>query len=173
MPENKAKGDLFHHLLAYVNKKWGKEGLDKLGKVQDDFNAADWYPFSELCGLLTDINAKMGNGDGQAVNRMGTDMIKNDFRWRTIFNGRNPAYVFITTKRQDTQYIGGQYSARVVADKNIRINMKGWECGEVWYEFVKGRLQGVLELTGHEGAVNMTRSGTGDEPEYVYDITWK
>ncbi len=172
MSENKAKGDLFHHVLAYVNKKWGKESLEKLGKAQKDYRPADWYSFPEFCNILTDINTKLGNSDGQAVNQMGCEMIKNDFRWRTIFKGRNPVYVFITTKRQDTQYTGGVYSARVIEDKSIRIYISDWDCDFIWYEFIRGRLQGVLELTGHDGVVDMKRA---DEVEsgYIYDITWK
>ncbi len=173
MPDNKAKGDLFQHVLAYVRKKWGRDALEDLDKTPEQYRPAEWYAFSEFCTVLTDINAKLGDGDDLAVFHMGCEMIKNDFRWRTIFKGRSPVYVFKSTKRQDTQYTGGVNTANIIADKHIRIAMSGWDCDYIWYEFIKGRLQGVLELTGNNGTVDMTEVNESDHTGFTYDITWE
>lgn len=169
MMEGKVKGDLFNNVLALVAKKWGKEGVRTVGRAPDRFKADEWYPLPKLCELLSDIDYRLGGGESSVPYEIGYEMVRNDFRWRTIFTGRDPSYVFLTNKRQETQFTGGYSRARAVDDNHIRIEMGDWTCGPSWYEFCRGRLQGILELTGQSGSVEMTRG----EGNCTYDIKWR
>lgn len=169
MSESSAKGDLFQNVLALIVKRWGKQGLGKIGASPEQYKPEQWYPFSDFYDLLKDIDDKLGKGDGTVLYRLGYDMVKSDFRWRTIFTDRNPVYVFLSTKRQDTQYRGGKFTAESVGERQIRIEMSEWGCGQIWYEYYRGRLQAVLELTGHVGMVEMNADGDN----YIFYVTWQ
>ncbi len=166
------KGDLIQRVLAFVMIVWGDEGLEKIKRNPDQFEKNDWFPISEFTSLLKDIDEILDEGVSPAIYQMAHTMMRNDFKFRTIFKNKDPKYVFMTTKRQETLIKGGRYLAKAVDDHHVRIEMSGWSDDPRWYEFYRGRLQGVLELTGREGTIEMTSANSSNGQVYFYDIKW-
>ena len=173
MEEAMAKGELFHNVLAIVVVKWGKESLEKLKISTSQYESSKWYSIGDFCIMLTEIKENLGEGETQAIYDIAYEMINNNFRWRTIFPGRDPVFVFLSTKRQDTQYRGGQFMAAVVGQNHIQLTMSGWSHDPIWYDFYRGRLQSVLDLTGHKGTVELSVLEGVETTKYTYDVNWE
>lgn len=171
MPENQAKGDVFLKVLDQVVKKWGNRGLKEIGAAQGQYKMEQWYSFSELCTTLSSIKEQLGNGNPLTVYQLGFDIIKGDPRWQGIFDDQDPAKIFLSTKRQDGQYKAGTQEVRRVGEKHIQVDLLNWECDDVWYDFFRGRLQGVLELTGRTGVVHLSPE-CKEEGVRTLDIKW-
>lgn len=171
MAESQAKGDIILKVLDQVVVKWGKDGLDIIETDLKRYNAEQWYSFSELCGLLSKVKSRLGNNNPLAIYQIGFNTIKKDPRWQSLFNNTNPAEVFLTTKRQDDQYMVCTHIATSVDAKHVRIELKNFMGEPVWLEFYRGRLQGVLELTGRTGVVHLLPPGEQDGIR-IYDIKW-
>jgi hypothetical protein len=169
MSENSVKGGLFNNVLAMVAKKWGRESLEKIGRQADQYKGDEWYPLSDFESLLYDIDGQLGKGDNTSLSGLAYEMVMNNFQFRTIFTNRDPKYVFLSTKQQDARYSGGKFDTIHVRGSQIRIEVSDWATEPIWYEFFKGRLQGVLELTGHLGTVELTIAGN----KFIYDIFWQ
>ena len=162
-------GGLFNNVLAMVSKKWGRESLEKIGRQPEHYKGDQWYPLSDFESLLSDIDNHMGKGDNTSLSGLAYEMVMSNFQFRTIFTNRDPVYVFLSTKQQDARYSGGTFDAIHVRGSQVRIEVSDWATEPIWYEFFKGRLQGVLELTGHLGTVELTVAGD----RYFYDIYWR
>ena len=173
MEEPMAKGELFQNVLAIVVVKWGKDSLDNLKHSASQYESSEWYSIGDFCIMLTEIKKNLGNGDSQTIYDIAYEMISSNFRWRTVFPGRDPVFVFLSTKRQDTQYRGGQFMAARVGDNHIQVTMSGWSDDPIWYEFYRGRMQSVLDLTGHKGKVELTALENIEPAKYTYNIFWE
>ncbi len=171
MPENKVKGDIFLKVLDQVVKKWGEPGLKKIGADPSQYEMEQWYPFSELCALLRIIKETLGKNNPLAVYQLGFRIMKDDPQWQGFFDDKDPAEIFLSTKRQDTQYKAGIQTLERINDKHTRVNIINWECDDIWYEFFRGHLQGVLELTGRAGVVHLI-PGCSKEGVRILDIKW-
>lgn len=63
--------------------------------------------------------------------------------------------------------------AAVVGDNHIQLTMNDWSDDPIWYDFYKGRLQSVLDLTGHKGTVGLSVIDGIESKKYTYDINWE
>lgn len=158
--------------MEYIKKKWGRKGLEAVDARPEDYPMEKWYPFEDYCDLLGRIGRELGQDNGKLVAHMGEEMMSHDVRWRTIFKGKKPEDIFTSTKRQDAQYAVGHMNVVDTENHNVILKEKLWEpsCkySELWNNFYQGRLQGVLNLTGRKGNVQVSR-----EKELIkYHIKW-
>jgi hypothetical protein len=163
MPKPEVKGDLFQQTYELIEKKWGKEGLGRIGLRRKQYKMEKWYPFEEYCGLLEAAVLTLGSGDITILFQIGCDMIVNDVRWPIAFKGKNPGKVFDTTRTQDSQFRIGKFDIEKVSKKHIHI------CMDLWCDV----LQGVLIITGYLGRVEKEKNKTDWRKQCVYDITWR
>ena len=171
MSENQAKGDVFLKVLDQVVKKWGNRGLEEIYANPSQYKMEQWYPFADLCSILENVKTKLGNNNPLSVYQLGFRIIKDDSRWQDVFFDQNPAEIFLSTKRQEAQYKAGTQSLERIGEKHIRVELQNWDCDEVWYDFFRGRLQGVLELTGRTGVVHLNPD-KNDGSIRILDIKW-
>ena len=171
MPENQAKGDVFLKVLDQVVKKWGNRGLKEIDADPGQYKMEQWYSFAALCKILRDTQTKLGNNNPLTVYQLGFRIIKDDPRWQDVFYDKNPAEIFLSTKRQEAQYKAGTQSLERIGEKHVRVELQNWDCDEVWYDFFRGRLQGVLELTGRTGVVHL-QPEKGEDGSRILDIKW-
>ncbi|MFO7619565.1 MAG: hypothetical protein R6W91_07955 [Thermoplasmata archaeon] len=171
MDEPQVKGDIILRVLDQVIIRWGRNGLDMIGFEPASYLEEHWYPFDDICDILSAIKSRLGNNNPLTVYQLGFRTIKSDPRWQDIFDDADPADVFLTTKRQEDLYRFGAQKAQVMGPKHVRIEMVGEPIDQLWLEFYRGRLQGVLELTGRTGVVHLLPA-SGDPPARTYDIKW-
>lgn len=172
----RVKGDLIIKSLKYFEKKFGQGALDDLDSTQDDFKPQVWYPFEDFISLLDYLVQKSASQDIKEVYRLGHYMIVNDVRWAGIFKGRNPADVFTSNKNQDHQYEVGDFKGIIASGNMVSINSTIWAKNDdelnLWSEFYRGRIQGVLDLTGYSGKVERFLSTDKGEHLVTYNLTW-
>jgi hypothetical protein len=171
MSESQAKGDVFLKVFDQVVKKWGNRGLQTIEKDPGQYKMEHWYSFEELCITLRDIKIKLGNNSPLTIYQLGFRIIKDDPRWQNIFDDRDPAEIFMSTKRQDGQYKAGTQDVKQISEKHVQVDLLNWDCDDVWYDFFRGRLQGVLELTGRTGVVHLIPECKEDGIRTL-DIKW-
>jgi len=171
MSENQAKGDVFLKVLDQVVKKWGNRGLQEIDVDPGQYKMEQWYPFNDLCSILSNIKVKLGNNNPLSVYNLGFRMVKEDPRWQDVFYDQDPAEIFLSTKRQEAQYKAGTQTIERIGEKHVRVNLDNWVCDEVWYDFFRGRLQAVLELTGRTGVVHLIPPEENDASRTL-DIKW-
>ena len=171
MPENQAKGDMFLKVLNQVVNKWGNRGLKEIGADPSKYKMEQWYPFADLCDILSNVKLKLGDNNPLSVYQLGFRIIKDDPRWHNVFDDQDPATIFLSTKRQEGQYRAGTQSLERIGEKHVRVELQNWDCDEVWYDFFRGRLQGVLELTGRTGVVHL-QPADEDKAIRILDIKW-
>ncbi len=174
MPETWVRGNFFQQALDYVKRRRGMDGLDMIGVYHDQYLPEQRYPFVDFCTLLSIIYTTIGDGTYSDVSKLGKDILINDDRWRLLFKDKDPKDVFTTTKRQEDRYMVGDFDVKSVEHRKITLTMTMWsgkkEHQEIWAEFYKGRLEGVLELTGYEGTVGVKK---GKKGIYNYTIKWE
>ena len=171
MAEYEVKGELFIKTLELAGFKPGGSCAMAGNRTQDDFTWEKWYPYEDFCGLLADIKSAIGKGNPMIIYQLGFSIMKRDRHWQDTFGHMDPAEVFTSTRRQETQYRVGSYSAAALGKKHILVTMDCKECRPEWCEFYRGRLQGVLELTGRTGVVHL-QPADGPNAARVYDIKW-
>ena len=174
MSEMWVRGNFFQQALDYVKGKWGQDGLDQIGEAHENYQPEKTYPFENFCELLLKISNVLGEHTSTDFSKLGGDMVKNDQRWPLMFKGQDPKDVFSTTKRQDDRYQVGTFELDSVKSNEVKLTMKikvgKQEHQDLWVEFYKGRLAGVLELTGYEGSVEVKK---GKKGVYRYTIKWE
>lgn len=171
MTDSRVKGELFLRVLDTVVAKWGRNGLEVIGYDPASYRSEEWYTFSDLCGLLSAIRQRLGKNNPNTIYRMGFRTMKDDERWHDVFDDQNPAEIFLSTERQDKQYRVGSMNARTIGPKHVRIDYATDETDPSWFEFYRGLLQGVLELTGRTGVVHLLPRGP-DPGVRSYDVKW-
>jgi hypothetical protein len=151
--------------------------MDRVSVGMGEYLPEGWYPFGDFCRLLSRIHNDLGKGDPVHIFRMGKRTVIDDDRWRNLFQNKNPKEVFTTTRRQEAQYDVGDFIVKSVKEGHITIRASLWDCEEteaaLWSEFYRGRISGILELTGRDGKVEMDTDFTEDKKCCTYEIAWK
>ncbi len=171
MSESRVKGDIILKVLDGVASRWGRNGLEIIGYEPANYRQEQWYPFDEMCSILASAKTRLGNNNPLTVYQLGFRTVKDDPRWQDIFDDQDPSEVFTTTKRQESQYVVGTATAKNLGPKHVRIDYRSEETDQVWFEFYRGRLQGVLELTGRTGVVHLLPQGEAKGVR-SYDVKW-
>ncbi len=172
MAEMWIRGNFFQQALDYVKRKRGQQGLDIIRVIPEKYLPEQTYSFEEFCELLTKITKLMGHGDLSDFSKLAADMVRTDERWRLMFKGGDPKEIFSSTKRQSDRYQVGDFKTKKAENGKVVLFMELWagkkEHQDIWAEFYKGRLEGVLELTGRTGTVEVKKKKKG----YEYTILW-
>jgi hypothetical protein len=171
MTDSQVKGDIILKVLDAVVSKWGQNGLEIIGYEHASYRQEQWYSFEEMCSLLSSVKSRLGNNNPLTIYQLGFRTVKEDPRWHDVFDDQDPAEVFLTTKRQEAQYKVGTQTAINLGPKHVRIDFKTEETDFSWFEFYRGRLQGVLELTGRTGVVHLQPMESGNGLR-SYDVKW-
>lgn len=164
----RVKGTLFIRVCDQADAMWGKGclGQSTENRIEEDA----WYPACDFCALLDAVKAGPGRNSPLSVYLLGVGAIKGDPAWQETFASMDPADVFLSTERQETLYIIGAQAAVPVGAKHVRVEVPGGIGSQSWYDFYRGQLQGVLELTGRTGVVHLL-PGSGDGRRR-YDVKW-
>ena len=171
MGGHQVKGDLFNKVLKYVSNRWGKQGQEKLSNPRHRLPER-WYDFEDFLELLREIDTNLGKGNRKTTFNIGVQLMTKDGRWQTVFKGKDPSKVLTSTKRQGGQYRGGEFSASELDPNSVKVEMSGWPCEGIWCEFYRGRLTGVLELTGRSGKVTKDSCSEGGADRCSFTIVW-
>ena len=166
------RGNFFIQALEYVKRKRGPKGLADIGRRPDEYISGHKYDFEEFCELVVMINNTVEDGKPSFFPKIARDMMIADPRWPVLFRNMDPKEVFINTNRQEGQYEVGSFEPEDVQDRRITMKMKMWggepHHQDMWAQFYKGRLGGILELTGHDGTVEVA----GEGGQYLFTIEW-
>ena len=171
MTEFKVKGEVFQTILELVADRWGADSIGKIGAKNGVYNTDQWYPFEEFSQLLSIVKSSVGNNNPLVIYQLGLNTMKREQRWNELFSALDPADVFQSTERQDTEYRVGTYTAVPKSPKHIQVTMECDDPSPEWCEFYRGRLQGVLELTGRTGVVHLLPARE-NKLVRTYDIKW-
>ncbi len=171
MPDAKVKGEVFLRTLDAVAARWGANGLDIIAQDHADYREERWYPLEEFCSLLSKVKTRLGSNNPYSIYLIGFRAMKDDPHWQDVFDDQDPAGIFLTTERQDQQFNVGTVKATTLGPKHVRVDYIASTSDPLWFEFYRGLLQGVLELTGRSGVVHLLPSEQGKE-ERTYDIKW-
>ena len=81
----------------------------------------------------------------------------------------------MTTKRQEGRHQIADFEPELIDSSHVSIKMTMWTQDKVyqdlWANFYKGRLEGVMELMGRKGIVELIKEF--GEGVYSYEITWE
>ena len=119
------KGNIFQLTLEQVSKRWGRTGLQSLGKDLGGYLPEKGYPAEDFYGLLKEIRDKLADDDHCFFN-MAIKCIKGDERWVVKFRGMNPKDLFNGFKYQGGRYQLGDFEAMEVSEKVIDLRMGLW-----------------------------------------------
>ena len=176
MQKPEVKGLMFIETYNFIQKKWGSEGLKKFGLDPGTHRSEVWYPFEEFCELLERTVRHSGKGE-MLPYHIGIWTVVVDPRWNGVFAGKDPKEVLGGTKHQSKVYRVGDVKDTVVEDGRIRIFYDLWNRDpahtEVWSEFYRGRLKGILDLTGKKGEVQKSIDPLSAQRTITYDIRWQ
>lgn len=175
MEKSRVKGDVFLRVISYVIKKWGKMGLAKISVNPDSFKAEIWYSLKDFTILLQNIKDNLAETN-ESIPNLGRSTIVDDERWKWTFKDMDPEEVFSSTSRQNAQYQVGEMSVVESSPGFVRMKLELWvedeaQCG-LWAEFYRGRLQGVLDLTGSTGNVEQKACNEDGKRGVIYAIFW-
>ena len=174
--KGKVKGYLFEHSFSFVHKHWGQDGVERFPYRESDYISERWYPLEDFCELLSEIHKTFGR-EMSKTERMGYESIVGDIRWRTLFKGMDPAELLISRENQDNEYLCGEFNFKLTGTKEVEIRLSVWiddpDKARLWSDYYKGRLLGVLELTGHKGEVDMGDLKEEGKLGSVFHIQWK
>ena len=175
MEKPRVKGDVFLRVSAYIVKKWGKAGLARVNMSPDQYKPETWYPLNDFISLLLAIKANLAESE-DSISNIARDTITSDDRWTWAFKDKNPEVVFSSTARQDALYKMGEFNVLETSPGFMRLKMALWENTDekrdVFAEFYKGRLLGVLDLTGFKGNVEQKYCTEEGCKNVVYAIFW-
>ncbi len=176
MDKAKIRGELFNHTMAHIVKVWGLTGLENISDLTSHV-PKDWYPLEEFCNLLTDIVKLLADGNQEYIFEMSKDMLLIDKKWKKKFKGMDPNDLFLFTENQKEEYQMGAFEARSIRPNYIKVQMDTLIKDEyqhyLWCEFYHGRIEGVLELTGHEGTIRKNHTVEGGQRHCTYHIEWE
>lgn len=176
MKKAQIRGELFQQVVDYIHKKWGSDGLDLLGLDLDKFKPDKWYDLEDFCELLDRLYRELGVDDPKQPFKIGKWMVTGNPRWATVFNGKDPGDVFTSNKNQELEYVVGEFKGIHSKGNEISIHSTIWTTNhrhlELWSEFYRGRMQGVLDLTGRKGIVEKVTDMMEKEAICTYIISW-
>jgi hypothetical protein len=176
MEKARIRGELFQQVMDYIHKKWGSDGLEMLGMEIDHFKPDAWYDLDEFCELMDSLYTTLGISDPKEPFRIGKWMVTSNPRWVAVFKGKDPGDVFTGSKNQELEYVVGEFKGIHSKGNEISIHSTIWTTNnrhlELWSEFYRGRMQGVLDLTGRRGMVTKVADMLEKEATCTYGITW-
>ncbi len=177
MAATKAKGFLFHYAIDYVNRKWGRVGVAKLGLDKSKYVLEKWYPLEEFLELLESIDKEFNGGPVSNAQKMAYETMKRDPKWQAVFKGKDPRDLFLDTKYQNQEYEVGDFMTYKKGQDEIVTTMRvrSLEDKHVqkFSDFYLGKMLAVLDMTGAEGTVDRTLEDKGGKKTVVYNLSLK
>lgn len=173
MREMWVRGILFRQVLGYVRKNRGQTSFELLDRAIEDYRIEEKYPFEDFAEMLSKVKM-ITSGDDDFIARISRETMMEEATWKGIFRRMAPASVFSSTQRQEGRQQLADYEPEEISNNKAIIRMKMWtdvrDHQDLWAEFYRGRLEGILELMGRKGSVKLTREfGDGG---HTYSITW-
>jgi len=174
MGESWVRGIFFRQVLDYVRLKRGRTSYELLGMDVSDFRPDEKYDFAEFGNLLSKVKL-ISPGEEDYVARISRDLMLREVTWKNLFIRMDPKNVFASTKKQEGRHQLADYKALEVTDSMVKLQMRIWsenrEHQDLWADFYRGRLEGILDLMGRKGQVKAVRE-FGDGGAFTYTITW-
>ncbi|MCK5310111.1 MAG: hypothetical protein KAJ33_00625 [Thermoplasmata archaeon] len=175
MREMWVRGIFFKQVLEYIQKNRGQTSYDLLGMSPDDYRVEERYDFEIFCKLLAKIDLMTGEDNGTYISKVARDTMTEEASWKAQFRKLDPKSIFMTTKRQEGRHQIADFEPQLVENSHVSIKMTMWIQDKVfqdlWANFYKGRLEGVMELMGRKGTVELIKEF--GEGVYTYDINWE
>ncbi|MDO9538018.1 MAG: hypothetical protein Q7J68_06835 [Thermoplasmata archaeon] len=173
MREMWVRGIFFTQVLEYVKSDLGRTSYELLGKKEENYTPEEKYPFEDFADLLEKIKL-IAYGKDDYIAKIARDCMTKEASWKAMFRRMDPANVFSSTQRQEGRQQVADYEALDIAKGHVVIQMAMWTDNrshqDVWSEFYRGRLVGILELMGRKGTVKLTREFGNDS--FTYTIEW-
>lgn len=173
MREAWVRGIFFLQVLGYVRKHRGQTTYELLGKDLESYRAEEKYDFNDFMELLSRIKMVVMKEEDY-ITRIARETMAEEAVWKNLFRRMDPANVFASTQRQDGRQKLADYEPLDVQKGRVVLRMRVWtdnrEHQDLWAEFYRGRLEGILELMGRKGSVKLVREF--GEAGHTYTITW-
>lgn len=173
MQEAWVRGIFFLQVLDYIKKHRGHTTYELLGRNAEDYKIEEKYDFRDFGELLSRIKVIVPN-EVDYIARIAKETMMEEAAWKNLFRRMDPANVFASTQRQDGRHRLADYETLEVAKGRVVLRMRMWtenhEHQDLWAEFYRGRLEGILELMGRKGTIKLIRE-FGDAG-YTFTITW-
>ncbi len=175
MREMWVRGIFFTQVLDYIQKNRGQTSFDLLGMKPEDFRIEERYDFDIFCKLLAKIDLMASQDNGSYISKIARDTMTEEARWKVQFRKLDPKSIFMTTKRQEGRHQIADFEPELIDSSHVSIKMTMWTQDkayqDLWANFYKGRLEGVMELMGRKGIVELIKEF--GEGVYSYEITWE
>jgi uncharacterized protein (TIGR02265 family) len=167
------RGIFFRQVLDYIRQKRGQMSYELLGREIDNYTIEEKYEFTDFAELLSKIKL-ITSGEEDYIARIARETMTEEATWKALFRRLDPASIFTSTQRQDGRHRLADYEPINVANGHVSLRMNMWtdnrDHQDLWAEFYRGRLEGILELMGRKGTVKMVREfGNGG---FTYTIRW-
>ena len=173
MEEMWVRGIFFKQVLGYVQKKRGQTSYELLGKDIEDYIAEEKYDFNDFGELLAKVRLISSNEE-DCIASIARETMSEEATWKNLFRRLDPTSVFISTQRQKGRQHLADYEHIEVGKGHVVLRMTMWsenrEHQDLWAEFYRGRLEGILELIGRKGTVKLTREF--GKANFSYSIEW-
>jgi uncharacterized protein (TIGR02265 family) len=174
MRETWVRGIFFRQVLDYIKHHRGLTSYELLGMEISDFRPEEKYPFARFGELLSKVRL-ISPGEDDCVAKMSRDLMNREASWKSLFRRMDPKNVFTSTQRQEGRHQLADYEPAEASDGQVVIRMKMWsenrDHQDLWAEFYRGRLEGILDLMGRKGSVKLVRE-FGDGGAFTYTISW-
>lgn len=175
MVEMWVRGIFFKQVLDYIQENKSQTSFDLLDMSPDDFRVEERYDFEVFCQLLAKIDVMANEDNGSYITKIARDTMTKEAIWKVQFRKLDPKNVFMTTKRQEGRHQIADFEPIYHGQGCVSIKMNMWTQDKafqnLWANFYRGRLEGVLELMGRKGEVKLIREF--GEGAFTYDITWE
>jgi uncharacterized protein (TIGR02265 family) len=173
MREMWVRGIFFQQVLNYIKQKRGHTSYELLGMDIEKYIIEEKYNFEDFMELLSKIKV-ITSSEEDYIARIARETMTEEATWKNLFRRMDPASVFTSTQRQNGRHQLADYEPVNVANGHVSLRMSMWtdnrEHQQLWAEFYKGRLEGILELMGRKGSVKIIREfGNG---AFTYSIEW-
>ena len=175
MRELWVRGIFFKQVLDYIKKNRGQTSLELLNIDPEKYRVEERYDFEEYCMLLANIDLMAGSDNGAYISKIARETMTEEARWKLQFRKLDPKNVFMTTERQSGRHNLADFEAMDKGEKHVSINMAMWtekkSYQDLWANFYKGRLEGILELMGRKGTIDLFKEYK--DGAYTYEIKWE
>ena len=174
MREMWVRGVFFRQVLNFVKKDRSQTSYDLLERKIEDYRDEEKYDFRDFGELLSKIKMITSSQDDY-IARIARETMAEEATWKHLFRRMDPTNVFASDQRQRVRQHIADYESLVVENGHIELRMEMWtdnrDHQDLWAEFYRGRLEGILELMGRKGAIKLTKE-FGDGGIFTYSITW-
>jgi predicted hydrocarbon binding protein len=174
MNDRKVRGSVINGYLKFVEKTWGKEGLEKClsdTKLKGiELRDGGKYPNSMLLEVILWISRNYGM---EYVRKAGRHTVKNlgllayIVRFtsiETMLGKAKDAYAETYDFGEVSMKISGKHAIASMKDvSEIPENCEGWI----------GALEALLEITRTKGTVRKTKCQLKGDPRCEYEVIWE